>query len=170
MNVDFYKELHLRELSRKKELDDAIITPIGLITIIAGMLSFFINEGGDIVKNNCIILILFSSIVFTLIISICLIVRSINNFVVDNSYSYLSLPDELLQYENDLKLHNTNTSIGSDKIDFEEYLKENFAKIATENKIVNDRRGESIYYAKNWLVVSIFISLILMFFYLFIKF
>lgn len=160
MDFNFYKDLHNRELSRRKELDDAVNLPIGIITVFIGMLSFFIKDP-SFIFSNCIMTVLFSIIVILLITSVCFVIGSMNNFIIDNSYKYLPFPDHLLAYEKELIEHNNQLSDLSESINFEDYLKDNFSEIATYNKKINDKRSTALYRSKNCLVITVFISLIL---------
>jgi len=122
MDYNFYKDLHNRELTRRKELDDATNLPIGIISIFIGMLSFFIKESKTLF-SDCMMTILFFIIVLLLVISVVFIICSLNNFIVNNSYSYLPLPNELLLYEQQIIEHNKLVDNSNDHISFQDYLK-----------------------------------------------
>jgi len=160
MDYNFYKDLHNRELTRRKELDDATNLPIGIISIFIGMLSFFIKESKTLF-SDCMMTILFFIIVLLLVISVVFIICSLNNFIVNNSYSYLPLPNELLLYEQQIIEHNKLVDNSNDHISFQDYLKSNYSNIASFNKKINDKRSLALYRSKNCLIVTVFLSLIL---------
>jgi len=159
MNVDFYKELHNRELNRRKEIEDGINIPIGLITLMIGLISYFFQEESQFLKE-CLSKILIILIILALLISAFYISMAFNNFLKGYEYEYLPKPKELFNYESGVTEFNSTVK-KSERENFEYYLKENFAKIADFNKSINDKRAEYLSYSKKAIIVALIFSLIL---------
>lgn len=164
MNVDFYKELHNREFNRKKELDDAANLPLGLVTLMVGLVTYFINEGNTILNFVFFKVIICIMIAF-LMVSCFFIILSLNNFLKGYSYKYLPMPSDLFKFENETLSYNSQKSVEEEKkIDYSTYLKEKFSEIATVNKKINDKRGLYLYRSKLFLTLTFILSLVLLFF------
>lgn len=161
MNIDFYKELHNRELSRRKEIEDGINIPIGIITLMIGLISYFFQEQTDFLQeclSKTLIIVIFSS----LLVSAFFITMTFNNFLKGYEYEYLPKPKELFDYENELIKFNSSVK-KPERVSFEYYLKENFANIANYNKSINDKRSEYLSYSKKAIIFALVFSLILVF-------
>ncbi len=159
MDVDFYKELHTRELNRRKEIEDGINVPIGLITLLIGLISYFIKEENSFLQN-CFSKILIVLVIIFLLISAFFIVMAFNNFLNSFEYEYLPNPKELYNYE--IKVSDFNFTVKkSEQEDFSSYLKENFASIADYNKKINDKRSEYLANSKKFIILSLIFSIIL---------
>ena len=159
MNVDFYKELHNRELTRRKEIEDGINMPIALVTLMIGFISYLFQEHKEFLIE-CYSKVLVFAIVLSLLVSAFFIVMSFNNFLKGYEYEYLPKPKELFDYENNVSKFNTSVN-ESEKENYEYYLKENFAQIADYNKKINDKRSEYLFYSKKAIIVALVFSLIL---------
>ncbi len=159
MNVDFYKELHNRELNRRKEIEEGINIPIGLITLMIGLISYFFQEQTAFLQE-CLSKVLMIIIILSLLISAFYISMAFNNFLKGYEYEYLPKPKELFNYENGITEYNSAVK-KSERENFEFYLKENYATIADINKALNDKRAEYLFYSKKAIIVALIFSLIL---------
>lgn len=159
MNVDFYKELHNREQGRRTDIDNAINIPIGLITLIIGLISYFFQEKIEFLKEcyaKCFIFL----IIISLLISIFYIAKGFNDLLKGYEYAYLPKPIELFNYENEVSIFNSNVD-EAEKQNYEAYLKENLARIATINKQINDKRLEYLHYAKKFIIIAFILTIFL---------
>lgn len=159
MNVGFYKELHQAEFVRKKELDDSVNMPIGVITLIIGLLSYIVKSK-KMLFGDCIILVLTFLILLLLFLAICFLIGTVNTFFIKYEYRYWGSAKEILKFENECNDYNKiNTDDG---INIDNQFKQKFAEYATYNKKVNDKRADNFILCKNCLIFSIFISVILL--------
>lgn len=149
MNIEFYKELHNRELTRRKEIEDGINIPIALITLLIGLVTYFIKDE-KLFLENCYVKTLLILIIFSLLISAFYIAKSYNNLFKGFEYANLPLPKKLFDYE--IELENYNSQVDeSEKENFQLYLKENFATMAEFNKIINDKRSVNLHLSKKYI-------------------
>lgn len=164
MNLEFYKELHNRELARRKEIEDSVNIPIALITLLIGLITYYLKDE-KLFLEVYHIKILLILIIISLLISSFFIAKSYNNLFKGFEYAYLPLPKQLFDYEIELKSYYTIVDKTGEE-EFEAYLKENFAFIAELNKIINDKRSYNLYLSKKCILVSLMFSLILILSYL----
>lgn len=164
MNVDFYKELHTREQNRRKEIDDGINIPVGIITLMIGLISYFFQEQSNFLKE-CFSKFLIFIIILSLLIASFYISMAFNNFLKGYEYEYLPKPMELFDYENEISEFNSTVK-KVERENFEFYLKENFAKIADFNKSINDKRANYLSISKKLIIVSLLFSLILVLYFI----
>ncbi|EPH12293.1 hypothetical protein HMPREF9713_01134 [Myroides odoratimimus CCUG 12700] len=163
MDTNFYKELHNRELTRARELDNSITMPIGVVTLLMSLLSIIFKENKALL-DNCLILVLFMLIAILLFITCVFLIRSMNNFFMNHEMKNIAYADELFNYENEVAKYNDKSY---EKTDIELILKERYAILAGHNKRVNDKRSNNLYYAKNCLIFAVMISLLLILIYFF---
>lgn len=161
MKVDFYKELHNRELLRTIALNDGVNMPIGIVTLLISLLSLIFKENKELL-NDCLVLIFFSIVAILLFITCFFLIRSMNNFFMNYDIKNLSYADELLLYEDNVRNHN---KLQSDKVDIKLEFKRKYAEITTHNKKINDRRADNLYYAKSSLIFAVSVSMILIIIY-----
>lgn len=160
MNVSFYKELHQAEFVRKKELDDSVNMPIGVITLIMGLLSYIVKSK-KILFSDCILLISTFIIVVILFLSLCYLIRTVNTFFTNYDYKYWGSAEEILGFEN--SCIDYNSKVDNDScIDMEYELKKKFSYYATYNKKVNDIRAYNLFLCRNTLIICAFLSFFLL--------
>lgn len=164
MNTEFYKELHNRELKRRKEIEGGVNIPIALITLIIGLISYFLKDE-KILMQNFLVKILLILIIISLLISSLYIAKSYNNLFKGFEYENLPLPNKLLDFEIEIQNYNIESS-EDEKMDFENYLRENFADMAAVNKLINDQRSVNLHLSKKYILISILLSLTLILIYL----
>lgn len=164
MNTEFYKELHNRELKRRKEIEDGVNIPVALITLIIGLITYFLKDE-KILMQTFLVKILLILIIISLLISSLYIAKSYNNLFKGFEYENLPLPNKLLDFEIEIQNYNIESS-EDEKMDFENYLRENFADMAAFNKLINDQRSVNLHLSKKYIFISILLSLILILIYL----
>lgn len=160
MTVDFYKELHIRELTRKKELDDSVSMPITIISLLIALKGVLIKEYIDFISFNWVFYLFFTGVLL-ICGSIFYLIKSMGSLVVNLDYNYFGYPSEILEFEQKLKEYN-NISEDSEKVNIEDEFKKEFVRIATLNKKVNDKRAISLHHCRSCLVLAVTISLLLL--------
>lgn len=157
-SYELYKSLFEREQIRRKELDDSINIPIGLITLIIGLISYLNNDFSFSYKEVSSYL---SILIFILLfIGIFFLSKSYNNLF--KGFNYVNLPHtkELREFELESKKIKKSTCAENEE-SFEFYLTNNFAKISDTNGKINKQRLIDLYNAKTTLIISIILSVIL---------
>lgn len=163
MSIELYEKLHDRELSRKKDIENGISAPIGLITLIIGLLSFFVKSEKHFTQN-CVIKVVIILIIISLLTSIYYVAKSYNNLLEGFEYENLPFPNELLAYEMEISKYNEQVD-ESEEESFIKYLIVNYANMAEHNKILNDERGVHLHLSKKFIVFAILFSVILVLLY-----
>ena len=166
-DLEFYRQIFEKELSRKKDLNDSVNIPIGLSTLIIALLSFINME----MKFDVIELpgIISGLVLLSLLLAIFFLTKSYNNLL--RGYNYLNLPhtNELRSYQ--MKIEKYNQEVDrQERESFEIYLINNYAEMADKNGKVNKIRYYQLYLAKTTLMISIMLSMILLIVYLYYKF
>ena len=157
-SYELYKGLFEREQIRKKELDDSINIPIGLITLIVGLLSY-INK--DFIFSYKDFSSYISVIIFVLLfIGIYFLSKSYNNLF--KGFNYVNLPHtkKLRNYEIELEDNKEES--------FKLYLTNNFADISDINGKINKARLLDLYKVKTTLIISIVLSVLIVLIHFFI--
>jgi hypothetical protein len=151
---EFYKNLYHSESSRRNELDNTINGPIGLITIIIGLIYFLVRNFKDeisIISGSFLILgttLLFISLIF--------LAWSYNNLFKGFSYKYLPFSCELLEYQKEIENYNPYVE-DSEKISFQKYLIDKFAELSSNNGKINQIRNLYLFRSKTFLLLAIFL-------------
>ncbi len=156
-DLEFYKSVYDRELNRRKSLDDSTSVPIGIISLLIGLISFYYTtaEYKIIIDNNRIALILLGITILLLTISIIFLVKSYNNFLRGFNYPNVSLLKEVRHFQK-VEIPKFNKQVGKEKqIDFEEDLTEKLITIADRNTEINDSRSIYLYRAKTFIILSL---------------
>jgi len=175
--LEFYKEIHTNELSRKNEIDASIGFPTTLLTLLIGG-GFFIfkdenfhpsytdNEFVLVVITGCTILF-----ILTILIAMTFLIRMyLNRF---RKYKYLPCSLDLINREDELYKYYLAffKKIGTKKpkknamsyatAEFEKDLLKYYVEFATENQLVNDGRIKDYYWSRKILIVSIILITII---------
>ncbi len=162
-SFSFYKSLYDRELSRRYDLDNSVNIPVTLLTaLVTG--NYFITK--DSVLNLCLNnfytwLIL---ITYTLIlISFYFLSKAYNNLLDGFDYQNLSYPSELRKFEKSFETDNeceeyNKSATQLSKVNFENKLIDQINLITDDNKKINDRRGEFLFKARIYIILSFFIT------------
>ncbi len=175
--LEFYKEIHSNELSRKNEIDASIGFPTTLLTIlIAGWYYLFKDENfhsNNIADEHVLIAISICSYLFLFSIGIAIIflIRMyLNRF---RKYKYLPCSLDLINREDELYKYYLAffKKIGNKKpkkkamsyatTAFEKDLLKYYVEFATDNQLVNDGRIKDYYWSRKILIVSIILITII---------
>ncbi|MDR2223542.1 MAG: hypothetical protein LBE34_12560 [Flavobacteriaceae bacterium] len=141
--------------------------PIGVITIIVGLLSYIIKDQHKLL-DDCLIFIFFLLVVTLLFFSLAYLIMTINNVFIKYDYLYWGHANEILKYENDTISFNSHPDVEeNEKIILEDIFKFHYAKYATHNNKVNERRGYNLFMCKNYLLASVIVSILLIVYSLF---
>lgn len=161
-DLAFYKSIYDRELNRRKNLDDSISIPIGVISLLIGLISFYYTsaEYKTIIDNSKITLILLGVTLILLTLSIIFLVKSYNNFLRGFNYPNISLLKDVRKYQK-IEIPKYNKLVKEDKyINFEEELTNKLISIADRNTQINDSRAIYLYRAKTFMILSLAIIFI----------
>jgi len=160
-NYAFYKEQYDKEIDRKLHLDNSINIPIGLITIIVGLI-YFILKTYPFGVSDSISLIIKVSMTFEILllfISAYFLGKVYNNLFKGFRYKLLPFSLELKDYQNKLNEFNKQAN-ENDKEDFENYLINKFIDNSDNNGRINNKRNNNLYIAKTLIFITIILTLI----------
>lgn len=156
-NSNFYKEFYFREIDRKHVLNSAINLPIVVISAIISIYFYLFNQNLDLWVNvigsisACVVL-------FILLISLFFLFRSFSNLTKGHKYREIADMQTVLGYEKEL------TENQADKVkinlDFENYLKDEFAACSAHHFHINKQRTEDIATAKRLLFLAFIFTVI----------
>lgn len=161
-----------REWDRRKELDSAIGLPITILTILGAVLLFFIKEIGNVFFSQCMNLFSYVTIsgvlftLFSLCTSVFWLVGSFNFFFKGFTYFNVGSVRGVRRVE---KVTLPKKSV-TDKQEyaFEDILIDKLSYYTDKNKLVNIRRGNYLYLARKWIIISL-ISIVVLYLLLIFK-
>jgi len=154
-NLDFCKEHYFFEINRKHQLTSSLALPVGLLTVIGGVVVYYlkyISVSSDIISNIYNILLMVT--LFFVGRTVYYLIRSYHNY----TYSYIATPDELLDYHQELLNYHNNNCNKADEI-FCKYLQNQYSKKASKNTWNNDSKSEFLHKANSNLIYSLIILL-----------
>ncbi|EHO07749.1 MULTISPECIES: hypothetical protein [Myroides] len=160
MNVNFYKDLHTRELTRKKELDDSLNMPITILSLLIALNGILIKEYLSFISNNWVFYLFFTG-VLVICGAIFFLIKSMGSLFVNLDYNYFGYPNEILDFENKLNDYNKEVK-KSERVNVENEFKKEFVRISTSNKKINDKRADNLHYCRSCLVIAVSISVALL--------
>jgi hypothetical protein len=154
-----YKEQYYFELTRKNQLTSQLSIPIGILTILGGLASYFyrnISICSDYKHNVIIILFILSIISF--VYTIYYLIRSYYGF----SYSYIPSPKVIDAYKNDLSTYHKSVGNPEDVVERElkEYLIGLYASTTHINIRNNDSKSEYLHKANTFLIATLVLLII----------
>jgi len=174
--LEFYREIHSNELSRKNEIDASIGFPTTLLTILIAGWYYLKDENfqpNKIANEYVLIAISICSYLFLFSIGIAIIflIRMyLNRF---RKYKYLPCSLDLINREDELYKYYLAffKKIGDKKpkrkamsyatTTFEQDLLKYYVEFATNNQLVNDGRIKDYYWSRKILIVSIILITIM---------
>jgi hypothetical protein len=150
--LDFYKTKFERELKRRVDLDNSVNLPILVSSLVMGLNSYVIkehtfNKMWDFTDTIIILLLLTSCIL--ILISSYYIFLSINNLIKGFDYPNF----DLMSKYREIEIFNKDCE-EEDKINVEEMIKDKIVKYADESTIINDKRSESIFKARKFIIIN----------------
>src|SRR5690554_4855897 len=115
-DLDFYKNIYDRELNRRKNLDDSITIPVGIISLLIGLISFFYTNADYkvIIMNDYFILSLFGLSILSMTMSIIFIIKSYNNFLRGFNYPNFAYLRQIRELQTKA-IPNYNNKVGLEK-------------------------------------------------------
>jgi len=140
-DLEFYKELYFYELERRKELNEAVNVPIGILTAIVGVHIFIYTQ--DIDKGFLFISMLVCSYItlIAVVISIFFLLVSFSNFFKPYGYHTLTGGKEYLDHLNKELKTKDETEV---RKTFEKDLIKELANNSSENLKINIKRSEAL--------------------------
>ena len=166
--LDLYKEMYKREIERRTELSNDLNIPIGLITVLVSAAVFFLTSYEF--KNHNFLTIFFAIALlcgfYFLANSIRYLIFSYNIFTGHEGYKYTPFAEDLEIYYQNLLTYGvgvgkTPSQAATDAdTDFENYIRENYKRNATDNTTINDNRSTSLFKCKDNMARSLICLLI----------
>lgn len=176
-SIEFYKEMHEKELRRKTEIDTSINFPTTLLTILIGGFLFLFKKDNfnySISDNeHLIFVIIFLTLLFTIstiTATVFLIRMYLNKF---KKYKYLPLSSDLKNWEDQLiehyKVHFENIeskkpfkkALKYSRDEFNDKLLNYYITFSTSNQLMNDERLEDNYKSRKYLIFSLILLAII---------
>jgi len=136
-------------MQRKNDLDNAISIPVGILSVIGGVIFISLKE----LKGADYSLVFFILVILLLISAICLVLAGINLIRSYYSYSYRFAPtsSELKKYYDDLvRYYDGNTEKAESE--FIEYACGEYAANAHVNSINNDSKSAYMHKGKRYII------------------
>lgn len=161
-DLDFYKSIYDRELSRRKNLDDSITIPIGIISLLIGLISFFYTNSDykAIIMNDYLILSILGLSIISITLSIIFITKSYNNFLRGFDYPNFAYLRQIRELQTKT-IPDYNNKVRPEKhVCFESELIGRLITITDENTKINDRRSFDSYLAKTFIIITLTILFI----------
>ncbi len=166
--LDIYKEFYQKEFERKNELGNSLTIPIGIISVLATGIYFYLSTfdfNTNRILTDIFILLLLAG-TFYLLRSIYYLLRA---YLVlqkkETPYAYLAFPESLEDYFQRFKLHYIGTGLSEKQAEqkshlkLKEYLTERYCKTTTENMKINDERSANLFLCKKQILFSLGILL-----------
>lgn len=156
---EHYKETYYREFKRKDSLNSSINIPLTIITLLVGVLAFFINNlPNNILSLSVIFFYIFLlGFMFFLIFSVYFFIRSIFN----HTYGYIPNSVSIDKYYNELSRYNSRVKeLNKIEIDNEinNLLKEQYCKFSKFNYESNNKKSGYIHHTTLFLILGIIFS------------
>jgi hypothetical protein len=152
-NIQLYKEIYAHELSRKKDLDNAVATPLTIIVLLFGAI-FYLYNNLQIISHLWILHIYRGILIFSLITLICGIICltiCFNRIIKGFRYTNFPYVREIYDYEEKCK---------ELEGEFNRYLTDKYISYANTYQKINDKRASALYYARVFIVISLFLIII----------
>lgn len=157
--TNFYKEIHFKEIERKHTLNNSFQLPILILTTLITINIFVAKQNYTDCTFKLLQFFMFVNLV-SFVFCIFFLLKSFNNLFKNHSYKELSNPNEIYEYEMDLRSEKRFE-------EFEPYIKKLLCEVSGHNFQLNKERTEQLATAKNLLFFCIIITLINSIIYLF---
>jgi hypothetical protein len=150
--LEFYKQFYLKELSARTELNNAVTTPVAILTVVVTLHVYMFNA--QMALNARILLMCIASANLPFIIrSIYYLGKSFTN--LGKAHTYREIAGMLHYYEYNEKLEQAKTPEH-----FDVHLEKELAACASHNFEINKKRIEDMASAKKALFVSVSLAFI----------
>lgn len=154
--MDLYRHLYDEEWVRRDSLQTAVATPIGLLTVVGGALSYLALEFGS--GDTAI------ALVFWTAFSLAMILFSMSTFhvfrsFIGHTYQRIPLPSQIQAYHSELTEYYQAID-QSEKTDaaFCSFLQDAFVEATDKNSVNNIERSESLYEANLLAVIALLLT------------
>ena len=162
--LDFFKEWFYKETDRQFSLNESLNIPIGILTIVFGLLFFMFMNFSFSLEANLITEVLFLVLLcITILLGIIVVVylfASYNSLFVKYEYKALPSPTELNAQYKKLEQYVTENkrllpeNVTADSL-YEEQLIEMFSEYIDHNVEKNDNKMSYLYQAKQFLFICV---------------
>lgn len=166
---EFYKEYYFRELDRRNQLNSSLSIPIGLITGLAGGVSYLLTNFDYAIRfwlSIPFVVVTGGGIIF-LLLSIYNLIIAYTNFPRPYNYMLIADVDVIEKYHQDLKAYyiaNPGVEDTSEK-EFENYIVSEMVVNTGNNQKNNKKKTKFSYNCEKYLIRALMlISLSLPFF------
>lgn len=152
-DVTLYKEIYTHELSRKKDLNNAISTPLTIIVLLFGA-TFYLYNNLQIISIIPVFHLFHGILILTFITLVCSIfclTICFNKILKGFRYPNFPYAHEILEYEEKCKAHDG---------EFNKYLTNKYIFYADTYQKINDKRASALYYARVFIVISLFLIIV----------
>lgn len=154
---NFYKEFYFKEIDRKHVLNNAVNLPIVVISAIISIYFYLFNQNLDFWVNVIGSITAFI-VLFILLISMFFLFRSFTNLTKGHSYREIADMQTVLNYEKELIQNITEKE--KINLDFEKYLKDEFAACSAHHFHINKKRTVDIARSKRLLFIAFIFTVI----------
>jgi hypothetical protein len=166
MDMEFLKEQYKSEIERKDTLTNSMAIPVGVLTVLGGLLGFLSRDfsyGPTNISLAFVAVLTISSLLF--LISIVLLFCAYHGY----SYSYLPTAEELKKYFDALSAYLRQAKSSSDSDDvvaqritqrFNDMLERRYIDAITVNAGNNDRKSGYLHRANTCLIAALAAALV----------
>lgn len=159
MNLyDFYREHYFFEIERKDKLNSSLSLPIGIVALLAGVVSVVVKSVSlPLSANEIILLGLLTCTAFSLVISCFFLIRA----YWGHSYKYLPYSKELYEFHKNLTTyyvssgHPHETADAQSKSELTEHVLVQYTDDATFNAQANNKKSAILFQANRYIVAAL---------------
>lgn len=154
--LQFYQYYYHFELEEKNKINSRLNFPLAIITLIMGIVSFYLNDlpylkiGGLEIFFYSVFICLILSIIF----SFYFFIRCFYRY----PYEYISTTFEINNYLNNLREYNKTVPKNSQVIiekEFEDFLMDQYVNYATNNTKNNERKSKYLHNTHTSLIIAL---------------
>ena len=154
---EFYKELYFKEFERKRELNNSLQIPIGILSGLIAALYFLITKFDY--KYSCLNSMIFGIIIIAAIVFLSIsafhLIKALANFHDGYPYAYLADSKDLHKFYKELKeYYEAIGEEGKTELEFCEYVLEEMIKNTDKNQKNNKSKSYHRYKCQSHLVNS----------------
>jgi len=161
LKIEFYQDLYRLELERREQLNGALSLPVGLLTLLGGLLVIMLKESSWIGgAAQVVFLILVGAATVSLLASAVQLARSFWGY----SFQYLAKSKDLLQWHSKLVSHfrefgspDTQPELEAER-EFETRAIGRLAEATSFNATQNDRRSEHLFWANGLVLLTLVLT------------
>jgi len=166
MEIEFLKEQYKSEIERKDTLTNSMAIPVGVLTVLGGLLGFLSRDFSYEPTNISlafVVVLAISALLF--LVSIVLLFCAYHGY----SYSYLPTAKELKEYFDNLSayLRQTKSSTESDEVvakrvtqRFDDMLERRYIEAITANSGNNDKKSGYLHWTNTCLITALAAALV----------